>query len=119
MFGPPYPWHEMRLVYPDGSDYVMWAFEVLGPDFSLIGTPEWASFEERFCTELLAASAFGGSWARAGALFVASDLDLSSQSPLFLEIVDRGLDALHDNGVPFIYVPKFALDRWRETRRHA
>jgi hypothetical protein len=119
MFGPPYPWREMRLVYPDGSDYVMWAAQVNGAEFPLIGTPEWASFEERFCTELLQASATGGSWARAGALFVASDLHLSSRGPLFLEIVDRGLDALHDNGVPFMYVPNFALDRWRETHRDA
>jgi hypothetical protein len=119
MFGPPYPWSELRLVYPDGSDYVMWAVDVLGTDFPLIGTEQWRSFEERFCTELLEASASGGSWARAGALLVASDLHLASRNPLFLEIVDRGLEALHDNRVPYMAVPNFALTRWREIRRDA
>ena len=91
---------------------------MLGIEFPLPGAPPWEAFEERFCAELLEATHAAGGWAPAGALLVASDLSLSSRHPPFLEVVDRGLEFLRDNGVPMIYVPNFALDRWRETHRY-
>jgi hypothetical protein len=116
MHAPPYPGRQPRIVTPDGSDYFLHAVDVLGT-MPRLGTPEWKDFEDRFCPELLSAvESAGGGWAWAGALVVASDMDMSSQHPKYLLILDRALAFIRGAGVPYAFVPAFAFDRWAQTQ---
>ncbi|MDQ3678212.1 MAG: hypothetical protein M3401_15685 [Actinomycetota bacterium] len=98
-------------VEPPGSTYLLEAVDLMGTTFPLPGSPEWTEFEHRICTELLEAAAEVGGWAIAGALYVATDLDTDSRSPLYLEIIDRASAFLHASGVPYDHIPNFVLQR--------
>lgn len=116
MFGPPYSPATARTVTPDGSDYYLHAAEVLGY-MPVPSSPEWAPYEERLCEELVAAvEEAGGGWAWAGALVVASDMHLSSRNPTYLSVLDRALAFVRGAGVPYELIPRFAFDRWAQTR---
>lgn len=116
MFGPPYSAPSPRIVTPDGSDYYLHAAEVLG-FMPVPSSPAWAPYEDRLCEELVAVvEEAGGGWAWAGALVVASDMHLSSRNPSYLSVLDRALAFVRDAGVPYELIPRFAFDRWVESR---
>ncbi len=84
----------------------------MGIAFPTPGTPNWNMYETRLCTELRDAALEHGGWAIAGALYVAVDLDVRSDNPRYLELLDLAADFLHTQGVPATHVPRFVLDRW-------
>lgn len=62
-----------------------------------------------------AVEALGGGWAWGGALVVAGDMEPGSQNPKYLHILDQASTFLHESGVPWAFIPRFALDRWSTT----
>lgn len=115
-YGPPYPGPRPRVVSPSGGDYYLAATRVLGTIPVPDGGPEWTAYEDRMCAELLeAVEAAGGGWAWAGPLVVAGDMQPRSRNPHYLKILDRALAFLHGAGVPSMFIPRFALDRWSEV----
>lgn len=87
----------------------------MGIAFPIPGSAHWLDYETRLCTELLAAAQTYGGWSIAGALYVALDLDTASQNGLYLEILDRAAQFLHDHEVPAAHMPPFILRRWTAT----
>ena len=79
-----------------------------------IGSREWVSLEGRFLDELLARAQSGGSWTTVGAFCLANNFVVRNGTPdeRYLEIVDKACEILRREGVAYVGVPPFALDRW-------
>jgi hypothetical protein len=99
----------------DVSRYYLPALEASG--FPSPPSDLWGDFVDRFLAQLIEiVDAADSGWALAGAFEVARDLlggDVSN--PRYAELVDRTLLLLRDSGVPYQFVPPFALNRWYEN----
>lgn len=110
-YGPPYP-GSGRIVDPSAAEILLDTAAAMGIPFPTPSAPDWNAYETRLCSELRDAAEEHGGWAIAGALYVAVDLDVRSDNPRYLELLDLAADFLHREGVPADHVPRFVLDRW-------
>lgn len=78
------------------------------------GDAAWTAMMERLLAELTAASAAGEGWAWVGALGIAQNLvtDDVAEHPEYLQLIDRALLVLRDDGVACPSVPQPMLRRW-------
>jgi len=79
------------------------------------GSPKWPARQRGFLGELIAASELGGDWAWVGAFCVANNLVTEKSDPVFLQILDRALLVLRDDGVSHASMPPYAVSRWENV----
>jgi hypothetical protein len=100
--------------------YVMAAMQASGG--LLPGSPGWFGLEEQFLSELAATAEAGGDWALVGAFCVAANFvvrDAETPNARYLDLMDRALLVMRDDGVAFTVLPEFALRRWERVHGRA
>jgi len=111
----PHPTGTIAVPAGELDGYVIAALEATG--YPEVGSQPWTVLEERFLEELMVAAEAADSWAVVGAFCVAANFVAPSEAPnpRYLEIIDRTLVILRDDGVAYPAVPPFALRRWDQV----
>lgn len=98
--------------------YAMAFMEASG--YPTVGTPVYATARDRFLRELNDAAATGGDWSYVGAFMIARNaLADPDDSPVYLSLLDRGLEVLRSDGVSYASVPPYALKRYEQVHGYA
>jgi hypothetical protein len=94
------------------DQYVISAMETA--NYPAVGTPPYEELLGRVLAELAVAAQESMPWGVVGAFCVAINFttDADRQKPAFVDLMDRALLVLRDDGVAYPSVPPFALKRW-------